>query len=341
MPKGFYTDDRGRVRVRLVAGGGRRSRSALLAGLIALSAVGYGGAVGLSTGGAAGGGGPGPSVEDRRDAGGELARRGDADGAWRRMGLHGLKRTEKQRTECVDAAFGGGNIIEHPNLFFAVAIVQPGKTPDEAIKALIGQFERLKADLKSLEEGNRLTISDNGRGIPVDEHPKFPGKSSLEVILTTLHSGGKFSGKAYATSGGLHGVGVSVVNALSEHTRVEVARDKQLYAQEFSQGHPTGNIQELGPVPNRRGTTVTFVPDPEIFGDRAFSPKRLFKLALKQFLPKPGPPGLGAPTNPPGTHPHARGRARPLANSAYQVSGSLSLYFRSSTNVHRGDCVRR
>ncbi|MFJ6673529.1 hypothetical protein ACIQMJ_20675 [Actinosynnema sp. NPDC091369] len=107
MPKGFYTDDRGRVRVRLVAGGGRRSRSALLAGLIALSAVGYGGAVGLSAGGSAGGGGPGPSVEDRKDAGGELARRGDADGAWRRMGLRGLQHTGKQRTECVDAAFGG------------------------------------------------------------------------------------------------------------------------------------------------------------------------------------------------------------------------------------------
>ena len=108
MPKGFYTDDRGRVRVRPVAGGGRRSRSALMAGLIALSAVGYGGAVGLSTGGAAGGGGgPGLSVEQREEQGGELAQRGDADGAWRRMGLHGLRRTEKQPASCVDAAFGG------------------------------------------------------------------------------------------------------------------------------------------------------------------------------------------------------------------------------------------
>ena len=143
-------------------------------------------------------------------------------------------------------------------------------------EAVAGHASRIEM---RLDEGNRLTIADNGRGIPVAEHPKFPGKSTLEVILTTLHSGGKFSGKAYATSGGLHGVGVSVVNALSVLTRVEVARDRQLYAQEFSKGHPTGKLESLGPTPNRRGTTVTFIPDPEIFGDRAFSPKRLFKLA--------------------------------------------------------------
>src|SRR5687768_16040426 len=98
-------------------------------------------------------------------------------------------------------------------------------------EAVAGHATRIEV---TLEEGNRLTISDNGRGMPVDEHPKYPGKSALEVIMTMLHSGGKFSGKAYATSGGLHGVGVSVVNALSEHTRVEVARDRQLYVQEFS-----------------------------------------------------------------------------------------------------------
>ncbi|MCE6997463.1 hypothetical protein LZG04_22070 [Saccharothrix sp. S26] len=107
MPKGFYTDDRGRVRVRSAAGGGRRSRSALMAGLIALSAVGYGGAVGLSAGGAAGGGGPGLGVEQRKEESGELARLGDADAAWRRMGLRGLKRTEKQHAACEDASFGG------------------------------------------------------------------------------------------------------------------------------------------------------------------------------------------------------------------------------------------
>ncbi|MXO95758.1 DNA topoisomerase IV subunit B [Erythrobacter aquimaris] len=143
-------------------------------------------------------------------------------------------------------------------------------------EAVAGHASRIEI---RLDEGNKVTISDNGRGIPVAEHPKYPGKSTLEVILTTLHSGGKFSGKAYATSGGLHGVGVSVVNALSDYTRVEVARDKQLFAQEFSKGHPTGKLQELGATPNRRGTTVTFTPDAEIFGDRAFKPKRLFKLA--------------------------------------------------------------
>ncbi|WDA40647.1 DNA topoisomerase IV subunit B [Erythrobacter sp. BLCC-B19] len=143
-------------------------------------------------------------------------------------------------------------------------------------EAVAGHATRIEV---RLDEGNRLSIADNGRGIPVDEHPKFPGKSTLEVILSTLHSGGKFSGKAYATSGGLHGVGISVVNALSVHTRVEVAREKQLYAQEFARGVTLGAIQNLGPTPNRRGTTVSFTPDPEIFGDRSFNPKRLFKLA--------------------------------------------------------------
>ena len=143
-------------------------------------------------------------------------------------------------------------------------------------EAVAGHATRIEV---SLEDGNRLTITDNGRGMPVAEHPKFPGKSTLEVILSMLHSGGKFSGKAYATSGGLHGVGVSVVNALSSHTRVEVARDRQLYAQEFARGETLGPLQQLGPTPNRRGTTVSFTPDTEIFGDRTFSPKRLFKLA--------------------------------------------------------------
>ncbi|MEM6826530.1 MAG: DNA topoisomerase IV subunit B [Pseudomonadota bacterium] len=143
-------------------------------------------------------------------------------------------------------------------------------------EAVAGHATRIEV---RLEEGNRLSVSDNGRGIPVDEHPKYPGKSTLEVILSTLHSGGKFSGKAYATSGGLHGVGVSVVNALSSNTRVEVARDKQLYAQEFSKGQTLGPIQIVGAAPNRRGTTVTFTPDTEIFGERNFKPTRLFKLA--------------------------------------------------------------
>lgn len=143
-------------------------------------------------------------------------------------------------------------------------------------EAVAGHANRIEVQL---EEGNRLTISDNGRGIPVDEHPKYPGKSALEVILTTLHSGGKFSGKAYATSGGLHGVGVSVVNALSSLTRIEVARNKELYAQEFSRGNPTTKLMKIGNAPNRRGTQVTFIPDLEIFGEDAkFKPARLFRL---------------------------------------------------------------
>ncbi|MBL8657819.1 MAG: DNA topoisomerase IV subunit B [Altererythrobacter sp.] len=143
-------------------------------------------------------------------------------------------------------------------------------------EAVAGHATRIEM---RLDEGNRVTITDNGRGMPVAEHPKYPGKSTLEVILTMLHSGGKFSGKAYATSGGLHGVGVSVVNALSSDTRIEVARDRQLYAQRFSRGLALGPVEELGPTPNRRGTTVSFVPDTEIFGEREFSAKRLFKLA--------------------------------------------------------------
>ncbi len=146
-------------------------------------------------------------------------------------------------------------------------------------EAVAGHANRIEVTLEE-EPGTagRITITDNGRGIPVDEHPKYPGKSALEVILSTLHSGGKFSGKAYATSGGLHGVGISVVNALSSKTRVEVARNKELYAQEFSRGVTLGPIQKVGAAPNRRGTAVTFTPDTEIFGDLKFKPARLFKL---------------------------------------------------------------
>jgi topoisomerase-4 subunit B len=125
-----------------------------------------------------------------------------------------------------------------------------------------------------------LTVTDNGRGIPVENHPQMPGKSTLEVILTVLHAGGKFDGKAYETSGGLHGVGVSVVNALSDHLEVEVARNKKLYRQRFSRGKPVGGLEELGDVHNRRGTKVRFHPDPEIFGAHArFDPGRVFRMA--------------------------------------------------------------
>ena len=131
-----------------------------------------------------------------------------------------------------------------------------------------------------LEGRDRLTIRDNGRGMPVGEHPKFPGKSAVEVILTTLHAGGKFSGKAYATSGGLHGVGASVVNALSSELHVEIAREKTLYQQSFSRGVPQGPLATVGAAPNRRGTAVTFCPDPEIFGEKPyFRPSTLYRMA--------------------------------------------------------------
>jgi topoisomerase-4 subunit B len=144
-------------------------------------------------------------------------------------------------------------------------------------EAVAGHATRIEV---VLEAGNRLTIADNGRGMPVDEHPKYPGKSALEVILSTLHSGAKFSDKTYATSGGLHGVGVSVVNALSSETIVEVARNKQVYRQSFARGLPTSALIALGPTQNRRGTTTTFVPDTQIFGDDAhFKPARLYRLA--------------------------------------------------------------
>ena len=144
-------------------------------------------------------------------------------------------------------------------------------------EAVAGHASRIEI---TLDADNRLTVTDNGRGIPVDPHPKFPDKSALEVIMTTLHSGGKFSDKAYATSGGLHGVGVSVVNALSSETVVEVARNKTIYRQSFSKGAATSKLEQTGTAPNRRGTSISFIPDTEIFGEgNKFKPARLFKLA--------------------------------------------------------------
>ena len=138
----------------------------------------------------------------------------------------------------------------------------------------------------ALEADGALSVMDNGRGIPVDPHPKYPGKSALEVIMTTLHSGGKFNSNVYSTSGGLHGVGVSVVNALSEHLEVEVARGGKLYRQIFARGAPQTRLEDMGTVRNRRGTTVRFRPDPEIFKERAhFKPLRIFKMArAKAYL---------------------------------------------------------
>ncbi len=131
-----------------------------------------------------------------------------------------------------------------------------------------------------LSEDGYLAVTDNGRGIPVEPHPKFPDKSTLEVILCTLHAGGKFDSKVYETSGGLHGVGVSVVNALSEHLEVEVARGQMLYRQSFARGLPQGGVETVGRIANRRGTKVRFKPDATIFREGAhFSPARLFRMA--------------------------------------------------------------
>ncbi|GFE51455.1 DNA topoisomerase 4 subunit B [Roseobacter cerasinus] len=149
-------------------------------------------------------------------------------------------------------------------------------------EAVAGHANRIEVELR---DDYAVTIRDNGRGIPIDPHPKFPDKSALEVILCTLHAGGKFSGKAYETSGGLHGVGASVVNALSDSMVVQVARDRQLYEQRFSRGLPLGPVEQVGAAPNRRGTTVTFHADAEIFGSHRFKPGRLFKsIRSKAYL---------------------------------------------------------
>ena len=151
---------------------------------------------------------------------------------------------------------------------------------DEAIS---GNATRIEVDF---DADGYVTVTDNGRGIPVESHPKFPNRSTLEIVLTTLHAGGKFDSKAYETSGGLHGVGVSVVNALSDDLTVEVVRDQQLYRQTYSRGKPTSPVENIGRVNNRRGTSTRFHPDPEIFGGRAqLSAQRLFKMTrAKAYL---------------------------------------------------------
>jgi topoisomerase IV subunit B len=143
-------------------------------------------------------------------------------------------------------------------------------------EAVAGHATRIEVEL---EADDWVTVRDNGRGIPIDAHPRFPKKSALEVILTTLHSGGKFGGDAYRTSGGLHGVGVSVVNALADRLEVEVARDRRLWSQSYRRGVPETGLVDRGPVNNRRGTTLRFHPDPLIFGSIGFRPATLYRMA--------------------------------------------------------------
>ncbi|HEY1259653.1 MAG TPA: DNA topoisomerase IV subunit B [Stellaceae bacterium] len=149
-------------------------------------------------------------------------------------------------------------------------------------EAVAGHASRIEIELAA---GDWLTVRDNGRGIPVDPHPRFPTKSALEVILTTLHAGGKFGSAAYHISGGLHGVGVSVVNALSDEFEVEIARDRRLWRQRYRRGAPLAPLEDCGPVQNRRGTSVRFHPDAEIFGGLGFRPAVLFRMArAKAYL---------------------------------------------------------
>jgi topoisomerase-4 subunit B len=153
-------------------------------------------------------------------------------------------------------------------------------------EAVAGHADRIEVEL---HEDGSLSVTDNGRGIPIDRHPKFKDKSALEVILTTLHSGGKFSDKVYETAGGLHGVGVSVVNALSDLLVVEVARERELWRQEYRRGAPQGKLAKVGPAPNRRGTRITFHPDEQIFGKgAAFQAPRLFRMARSKAYLYPG-----------------------------------------------------
>ncbi|WP_172124953.1 MULTISPECIES: DNA topoisomerase IV subunit B [unclassified Devosia] len=171
----------------------------------------------------------------------------------------------------------GGTDINALHHLFAEVI---DNSMDEAIA---GHASRIEVHLGA---DGYITVSDNGRGIPVETHPKFPNRSTLEIVHTVLHAGGKFDSKAYETSGGLHGVGVSVVNALSDDMVVEVAREQQLHRLQFSRGKPVGEIQHLGRINNRRGTTTRFHPDPQIFGEGArFSAARLFKMTrAKAYL---------------------------------------------------------
>jgi topoisomerase-4 subunit B len=208
---------------------------------------------------------------------------GGAGGAGGRTGAEGYTAHDIEVLEGLEPVrrrpgmYIGGTDEKALHHLFAEAI-------DNAMdEALAGHASFIEVELMA---DGFLAVTDNGRGIPVDPHPKFPKKSALEVIMCTLHAGGKFDSKVYETSGGLHGVGISVVNALSERLEVEVARGGQLYRQVYARGKPKNGLEQLGRTPNRRGTKVRFKPDPEIFGAKAkFNPLRLFKMArAKAYL---------------------------------------------------------
>jgi topoisomerase-4 subunit B len=203
------------------------------------------------------------------------ARGGGADGGYTAHHIEVLEGLEPVRRR--PGMYIGGTDEKALHHLFAEVI---DNSMDEA---LAGHATFIEVELRA---DGWLCVTDNGRGIPVDPHPKFPKKSALEVIMCTLHAGGKFDSKVYETSGGLHGVGVSVVNALSEKMEVEVARGQQLYKMTFARGTPKGGLEKLGKVNNRRGTTVRFKPDPQIFGEKAkFDPARLFKMTrAKAYL---------------------------------------------------------
>lgn len=214
-------------------------------------------------------------VAKSRASGRGSAARGGADGGYTAHHIEVLEGLEPVRRR--PGMYIGGTDEKALHHLFAEVI-------DNAMdEALAGHATFIEVELQA---DGLLSVTDNGRGIPVDPHPKFPKKSALEVIMCTLHAGGKFDSQVYETSGGLHGVGVSVVNALSEKMEVEVARGQQLYRMTFARGKPKGGLEKLGKVANRRGTTVRFRPDPQIFGDKAkFDPARLFRMTrAKAYL---------------------------------------------------------
>jgi topoisomerase IV subunit B len=215
-----------------------------------------------------------PAARKRGSTRGSLAR-GSAEGGYTAHHIEVLEGLEPVRRR--PGMYIGGTDEKALHHLFAEVI---DNSMDEALAGHATFIEvQLRAD-------GWLQVTDNGRGIPVDPHPKFPKKSALEIIMCTLHAGGKFDSQVYETSGGLHGVGVSVVNALSEKMEVEVARGQQLYKMTFARGVPKGGLEKLGKVNNRRGTSLRFKPDPQIFGDKAkFDPARLFRMArAKAYL---------------------------------------------------------